>query len=39
MEDLGSIPELGRSPGGGLGNTLPVFLPGDSPWREEPGWL
>ena len=27
--DLDSIPELGRSPGGGQGNT-PVFLPGES---------
>ena len=26
--DEGSIPELGRSPGGGHGN--PVFLPGES---------
>ena len=36
--DLGSIPGLGRSPGGGPGNT-PVFLPGESPWTEEPGGL
>ena len=28
-EDLGSIPRLGRSPGGGHGNP-PVFLPGGS---------
>ena len=34
--DLGSIRGLGRSPGGGHGN-LPVFLPGESPWTEEPG--
>ena len=34
--DLGSIPGLGTSPGGGYGNT-PVFLPGESPWTEEPG--
>ena len=27
--DLGSIPGLGRSPGGGHGNS-PVFLPGES---------
>ena len=34
---LGSIPGLGRSPGGGHGNL--VFLPGESPWIEEPGRL
>ena len=33
MEDPGSIPGLGRFPGGGHGN--PVFLPGESPWTEE----
>ena len=33
VEDLGSIPGLGRSPGGG---PTPVFLPGISPWSEEP---
>ena len=27
--DLGLIPGLGRLPGGGHGNTLPVFLPGE----------
>ena len=26
----GSIPGLGRSPGGGHGNPTPVFLPGES---------
>ena len=35
--DLGSIPGLGRSPGGGHGT--PVFLPGGSPRTEEPGML
>ena len=35
--DLGSIPGSGRSPGEGKGN--PVFLPGESPWTEEPGGL
>ena len=35
--DLGLIPGLGRSPGGGHG-TL-VFLTGESPWTEEPGRL
>ena len=24
-------------PGGGHGNPTPVFLPGESPWTEEPG--
>ena len=45
--DLGSIPELGRSPGGGWQPTpvlrtwqlTLVFLPGESPWTEEPGGL
>ena len=37
--DLGLIPGLGRSPGGGHGNPLPIFLPGESPWTEEPGGL
>ena len=35
--DLGSIPGLGRSPGRGHAN--PLFLPGESPWTEEPGRL
>ena len=30
IRDVGSIPGLGRSPGGGHGNPLPVFLPGES---------
>ena len=37
--DLGSVPGLGRSPRGGHGNLLPVFLPGKSPWTEESGGL
>ena len=36
--DLGSIPGLGRSPGG-QGNPLPLVLPGESPGTEEPGGL
>ena len=28
--DLGSIPELGRAPGGGNGQPTPVLLPGKS---------
>ena len=35
--DVGFIPGPGRSPGKGNGNPLPVFLPGESPWTEEPG--
>ena len=30
LRDMGSIPGLGRSPGGGHGNPLAVFLPGES---------
>ena len=37
--DLGLIPELGRYPGEGNGYPLPVFLPGESLWTEEPGGL
>ena len=29
IRDVGSIPGLGRSPGGGHDNTRPLFLPGD----------
>ena len=36
--DLGSIPELGRSPGEGNG-SLPSVLAWRIPWREEPGRL
>ena len=31
IRDAGSIPGLGRSPGGGNGLPTPVFLPGESP--------
>ena len=37
--DPGSIPESGRSPEEGNGNPLQYFLPGESPWTEEPGRL
>ena len=37
--DLGSIPGLGRSPGGGHGNPLQSFLLRESPRTEEPGGL
>ena len=34
--DLGSIPGLGRSPGGGHGNPLQYSCLGESPWTEVP---
>ena len=37
--DLGLMTGLGRSLGGGHGNSIPLFLPGESPWTEEPGGL
>jgi len=37
--DMGSVPGLGRSPGGGTGNPHQWLLPGESPWTEEPGRL
>ena len=38
VRDMGSIPGLGRSPGGGHGNPYPVFLPGESHgWRSLAG--
>ena len=37
--DLGSISGLRRSPGGGHGNPIPVFLLGISSWTKEPGGL
>ena len=37
--DLVSIPGLGRFPGGRAWQLTPVFLPGESPWTEEPGGL
>ena len=36
--DLGLIPGLGRSLGEEWQPT-PVFLPGESPWTEEPGGI
>ena len=35
-EDTGSIPGLKRSPGGGNGNPLLVFLPGN--FHEQRAW-
>ena len=37
--DSGLILGLARSPGEGNGNPLQFFLPGESPWTEEPGGL
>ena len=37
VRNTGLIPGLGRYPGGG--QPTPVFLPGESPWTEEPGRL
>ena len=45
--DAGNIRSMGWAPGSGkiplkesmATNTTPVFLPGESPWREEPGGL
>ena len=42
VEDVDLFPGLRRSPGEGHGNSLqysPVFLPGESPWIEEPAGL
>ena len=36
--ELGSIPRLGRSPGGGHGNPL-QYSCWEIPWTEEPGGL
>ena len=38
IRDVGSIPESGRSPGGGHGNHSSV-LAWRIPWTEEPGRL
>ena len=37
VRDEGSIPGSGRSPGILAWKPIPIFLPGESPWREEPG--
>ena len=37
--DLGSIPGLGRSPGGGKGNLFQYTGLENFPWTEEPGRL
>ena len=38
VRDVGLVPGLGRSPGGGHGNQL-VFLAWRIPWTEEPSRL
>ena len=37
--DLGSVPQSGRSPGGGRGNPLQYSCLGESPRTEKPGGL
>ena len=39
VRDAGSIPGLGRSPGGGHGNPLQFFFAWRILWTEEPGRL
>ena len=39
VEDLGSIPGSGRSPGEGNGNPLQYSYLKKFPWTEEPGRL
>ena len=37
--NAGSVPRLGRSPGGGHGNPLQYSCYGKTAWTEEPGGL
>ena len=37
IRDTGSMPGLGRFPWRRAWQPTPVFLPGESPWTEEPG--
>jgi len=39
QEDPGLIPESRRSPWSRKWQFIPVFLPGEPPWTEEPGGL
>ena len=39
VRDLGLIPGLGRSPGGGNSNPLQYSCPKKIPWTEEAGGL
>jgi len=36
IRDMGSVPGLGKSPGGGHWQTTPVFLPGESHGHRNP---
>ena len=38
-KDASSIPESGRSPGGGAWQLTPVILAWKIPWTEKPGGL
>ena len=39
VRDPGSVPGFGRFPRRRARQPTPVFLPGESPWTEEPGGL
>ena len=39
MRDLGLIPSVGKIPWRKAWQPTPVFLPGESPWTEEPAGL
>ena len=39
VRDAGSILGSGRCSGGGMATHSQYFLPGESPWSEEPGRL
>ena len=39
IRNEGSIPGPGKFPQRRSWQLTPVFLPGESPWTEEPGWL
>ena len=39
IKNPGSIPRLGRSPGGEHGNPLQYSCPWRIPWMQEPGGL
>ena len=39
LRDMGSTPGSGRFPWRRKWQATPVFLPGESPWTEEPGGL
>ena len=39
IRNVGSIPGPGKFPQRRSWQRTPVFLPGELPWTEEPGWL